>query len=301
MALRSLGSSLLAKTNPGGKYREKEEKEIQQPQIPQKGETGTLSRSLIQEPLERKVPPGSDKIVTAKPTIDETRTPGEAIPQEAAPNMLAGSMGRMVGFPAPAPSQAGGQFTQGITEPNPSPPSVASQTPSVASQAAPGGRVARSVSGGAAPGAAPVSDRSQVLGSQTTQQAPQVVRREGFLPTIASALSGRTIAAPEEGGEQVEDLSRGIGSTGVTRSGGVTSFTPTTSQFIQGAAGNLINTLGQLLGNPFPEKGISEAKQKYSQSPIPAIRGQGSISSAFNNLRSKAGDIFNGLRSLFGR
>lgn len=70
--LRTIGSALLAKSQPGGRFRELEEFARTKPEIPGKGQAGTLSRSLIEEPLTRQVPTGSEKIVSVQPTIEGT-------------------------------------------------------------------------------------------------------------------------------------------------------------------------------------------------------------------------------------
>lgn len=70
--IRTVGSALLAKSLPGGKLRDVEEFARTKPEIPGKGQAGTLSRSLIEEPLTRQVPPGSAKIVGVQPTIEGT-------------------------------------------------------------------------------------------------------------------------------------------------------------------------------------------------------------------------------------
>lgn len=308
MALRSLGSSLLAKNRPGSVFREQKEKQIARQATPGKGELGTVSRDLIQEPLERKVPPGSDKVVTVKPTVDETRVEGEPISQQSTPNLLQGKVGRVVGFPTQAPSQAGGQFTASISPnntPSLSAPSI--QTPRAASQAASGGRTATAVSRSGAPGAGVATRTPQVAGAQTSAQAPAQPRRVGFLPTVANAIAGRVAA--DDPNNPVTNISRGYGDTGVEQQGSqVARFTPTTGQFISGGVGKFIDSVGRALGNPFPEKRLSESLEAFGGAVQPAVEGRGSISKALRsrgftkkNIRNQARAFVPYLRSLFGR
>lgn len=84
--LRSLGSSLVAKSSPGGKLRDLGEQAITTPQIPGKGAIGSISRAGIEEPLKREVPAGSEKIVGALPVVSsQPGLPADVIPSEVMP------------------------------------------------------------------------------------------------------------------------------------------------------------------------------------------------------------------------
>lgn len=294
MALRSLGQSLIAKNKPGAALREQKTLKIQTPKIPEKGEVGTARRKLVQEPLERKASVGSEKVVTAKPTIEETALPGEVSPP-ASDIGLVGGNGKVVGFPGGAPTKAGGALTSEIS------PNVPFSPPSQASRVAPGGRTATAVSGGAAPGAAPaVANVLPVPGEQVTATAPT---REDFftgspeLPSLGLNIAGRAIAAPGEGGAPAPASN---------------TFTPTTGQFVAGGIGSLINRIGQSLGNIFPEGGLSERLERFGGAASPAAAGRGSFSAPIRSLvgrvregarrlRSRASDFRNRLRSFFNR
>jgi len=78
MALRSLGSSLLAKARPGGILRQQAETRATQYLPPTKAQPGNISRIGAEEPILRQPSPGSEKIVAAKPTIEGTTV--ESIP-----------------------------------------------------------------------------------------------------------------------------------------------------------------------------------------------------------------------------
>lgn len=68
--LRSgLGSSLVAKSTPGTRYRETAEAQIPNPGQNQ-GAPGSLSRVQVEEPLERAVSPGSSRAIAVKPLIE---------------------------------------------------------------------------------------------------------------------------------------------------------------------------------------------------------------------------------------
>src|SRR3990167_8772150 len=78
MALRSLGSSLVAKGSPGGTYRKTEERRIETPDLPGRGKVGSIDRAQLEEPLERQVPGGSQKVVGVQPTVESVAgVPGD--------------------------------------------------------------------------------------------------------------------------------------------------------------------------------------------------------------------------------
>ena len=92
--LRSLGSSLVAKSSPGGRLRDLIEQAMTIPQIPGKGAIGSISRAGIEEPLKREVPAGSEKIVGATPVVQsQAGLPADILPSE-------------VGMPMPIPEGA---------------------------------------------------------------------------------------------------------------------------------------------------------------------------------------------------
>lgn len=112
MALRQLGSSLVAKASPGAAYRKAAEQRGQAQNLLEKGQIGTISRQQVEEPFERKVPAGSNKVVSVRPIVESL--PGqpfvEPTPEVAAPEgITAPPAGRPGGAPgAPAPSPGGG-------------------------------------------------------------------------------------------------------------------------------------------------------------------------------------------------
>lgn len=60
--------------SPGSVLRSFLENQFAGIKIPGKGESGSLSRAQLEEPLERSVPVGSNKIVAVKPPIEPTTT-----------------------------------------------------------------------------------------------------------------------------------------------------------------------------------------------------------------------------------
>lgn len=95
--MRTVGSQLFTKAQPGGKLRELAEFTTTKPEIPGKGQIGTLSRGLTEEPLLRDVSPGSAKIVSVQPIIEGVAPLTEA-----------------VGSPTMAPSVAKGAERQAL-------------------------------------------------------------------------------------------------------------------------------------------------------------------------------------------
>lgn len=70
MAQLNPGSSLLAKSSPGSASRKKDEEKIQKTAIPEgAGSVGTASRELLEQPIERPVAPGSQKVVAVRPGV----------------------------------------------------------------------------------------------------------------------------------------------------------------------------------------------------------------------------------------
>lgn len=170
MALRFLGSSLVAKAATGSKTRDLAEQNIQTPSIPGKGDVGSFIREAVEQPLERPVPQGSSKVVASQPLIEGgavTSLPGsdaEAVRE----GMGMGLPGSRVAFEAPrvAPGNAGQALFQGGVAPG-------SPTPSQA-PAAPTSRVTPGVSAQGVSQPSPAQPRStgQVLGSSNTQANP---------------------------------------------------------------------------------------------------------------------------------
>lgn len=83
MAIRQLGSSLVAKSTPGSRYRDIGEAQVVPPGENQ-GEPGSLSRVQAEEPLNRAVSPGSAKTISVKPLLEPT-LPGDQLGKAGIP------------------------------------------------------------------------------------------------------------------------------------------------------------------------------------------------------------------------
>lgn len=84
-------SSLQNSPQAGGLYRKKLEQRSKLEAIPEgKGAIGTMTRNLVEEPIERPVAPGAKKVVGVKPSVVPTEDRG-ILPQNASsPEQVAG-------------------------------------------------------------------------------------------------------------------------------------------------------------------------------------------------------------------
>lgn len=114
--LRSLGSSLVAKSSPGGKLRELKEQSVTTPQIPGKGAIGSISRSGIEEPLKRETPAGSEKVVGMQPIIEsQAGLPADLIPEDIAPAPIPEATSRQVRSSVPSGNNNQALFQGGVS------------------------------------------------------------------------------------------------------------------------------------------------------------------------------------------
>lgn len=136
--LRSLGTSLIAKSSPGGKLRESAERKVNATSIPGKGALGNISRLGLQDPLEAQGSVGSDKIIAQRPLVQGlVNTPTNIGPEQIstpegsrfAPTWQPSPIspdngGDGVGYQAPRQSQPSGNnnqalFQGGVSTPQP--------------------------------------------------------------------------------------------------------------------------------------------------------------------------------------
>lgn len=127
MALRSIGSSLLAKSNPGGAYRKAEEQNIQNPQT--SGDLGLIARSNIEEPIARQVSPGSAKIVAQQPIFEGLVNPSSDLGRGVVPPVNPQPIG-LEGSPVVAPQANNQALFQGNPQPQSQSPAQPAQRPS---------------------------------------------------------------------------------------------------------------------------------------------------------------------------
>lgn len=287
--IRSLGSSLLAKAGTGSLTRKKEETRITKPEIPGKAATGTAGRDLVEETNITPTAPGSEKVVRSAPGIESASLPGVAARQVP----LVAGMG-MTTAPGAAAPGANNQpmFQGGVSGGNRGGGAPASQTGQAGRQAVLG------ASAGAPMGAVATARANRAAEAARTAEAEAAQVQGGRVPFASSELPNI-----------------GIFGSRVSAAGGGESqkpqgqWQPTTGQYIAGAVGKAINTIGQKLGNKLPEMKVSENLQKYGGSSSVAAAGRGSVEKAVQNvsgaLRSvveSAKNTVSKLRSkLFGR
>lgn len=283
MALRTIGSTLQAKANPGGALRSKDESLINRPDIPDSGAVGSVNRQLVEEPLQRQVPEGSAKVVSSTPAVEGTTVAAPGVNTGATPMAPVGLMGEA---PSGTPSRGASQplFAGGVApEAGASAQPRSMVKPGVAASAASGGPVANA---GIATGYLPPeqSQPTQVQG-QASQDNPTV------LGALSNLLGLKTFA--------------GNGNPVIS----------TLGQQIAGTAGKAISAVGNALKAPqIVPGGVGAAMQSYGGAPSVTQSGGGSVSKAvqqaaaalrsynpvqtFQSNVSKAASV---LRSLFGR
>ena|SRR3990167_1886198 len=212
MALRSLGSSLIARAGVGSRTRQGEETRIQKPEIPGKGAVGTLSRKGIEEPLERQVPPGSEKIVSSRPIVESIPgVPADILPDEGfippAPGFE--GVGTPEGFRGNIPSGAQGQalFQGGVSTPQAR--SVSQPVRSTVQRAAAPGRVAQV--------------QAQIPRTPARATAPKVSTAGGsaFLTTGGGLLSGLRSLAQQLSSPVLRSLGKIAGGSSLLNIGNV--------------------------------------------------------------------------------
>lgn len=275
MALRQVGSSLVAKASPGATYRETSEQRITKPEIPGKGGVGTVQRGFLETPFELPVPGGSQKIIRVAPSIESAATPAAAAPAAEIPALAAGvGLPESAGQPQLRSAGANQPMFQGGVSPapsgavNPPAPKAAPATrggkaPSVVAS---GGELAsaRSVKAAGIP-------EASVMGAATEFQAPRPQEVVGsFWPGVGS-LGGRAAAGEETG---THEIPKNFG------------------QAVVGTLGNLAQSIGTAIRAP--ELNIGERAQAFATNPKVTQTGTGSISKPGGTLNA----ISNVLRSL---
>jgi len=265
--LRSLGSSLVAKSSPGGRLREIGERAITTPQIPGKGAIGSISRAGLEEPLKREVPAGSEKVVGMQPIVEsQAGLPADILPSE-------------VGMPMPIP--------EGAT------PSVASSVPSGSRGQAlfQGGVGGQPNAGGATAGAS----------RQATKQVSQGVPFVGYKPPQVETQGGETQQTnpnirpllPQTGINQMAGGKVFAGEGGIPR---------TAAQKVVGGLGKTVSSVPiqavKNVGNMMQSWGGQTIKSAPQARNVPR---PSFIQGVKNQLRSVVQNFFSRLRSRGGR
>jgi hypothetical protein len=275
--LRTMGSSLMAKASPGGAFRKTEEARIDNPALPGKGEIGTISRGMMEEPIERQVPPGSTKVVSSSPAVEPTTeaTPIGMLPtQPLAPTQ---------------PSTPGMTPTRGTGNP----PDVGIIQPALRSQST--GVAGKTTSGGALQGAQaatlyqpPQGPQTDVLGAQAENRLPLAGG-----PGSAS-LAGKVIATGGQGSTQSYSNPNPIVSGARSIAGALGEAGRTVGNALGIPQVGFTSALRSFASNPQNTNALNSAANKVAQSVSSNIRSGGAIGQA-------AQKVSGWLRSLFGK
>lgn len=287
MALRSLGSSLVAKSTPGSASRDLLEKQISKPAIPGKGEIGTTSRDLVSEPQVVAAAPGSEKIVAAGPGVEGSQviSPTEATPTQPMQPLLAGAMGLPQG-----PGQAGSN-NMAMMDGNAG--RVAASAPTT------GGRTASARSGGPVAGSSVAGGNISVPGASTSVAAPRSMDVSPTSPSLANVFSSRVSAdqptiGPMPVGQEVNRGLFGTSSSINPLTGQVMSATKTAGQVLAGAAGKVLSSIPAT-------SNIGNKLQAFGGSSTASASGKGSVSNVLRSIGTGASNVVSKLRSLFGK
>ena len=149
MSLRSLGATLLAKSNPGTALRNKEEQNIggAVPAGNTSAQPNSAVRKTVDQPLEVSVPGGTEKNVAVKPTIQpnvsttqpSTAAQGQGLLPQMGGGAAAAIAGRNINAPA-APVSGGGNV---VSPNNVNSPSLSPTAQKASTSASSAGRVAK--------------------------------------------------------------------------------------------------------------------------------------------------------------
>lgn len=299
MPLRSLGSSLVAKNSPGSKSREIVENRLNSPTVPDKGDPGSLQRSLTEETKVTPVAPGSEKQIRVSPGVSAVRgmdDPGMGLIGSDSPALAGGAAAPRQNYnPAALRSGAAGQaLLQGSGAAPTAPQSSA--TPTAASSAPRAGRTATAVSSA---GSGPAENLlAGIMGTGNVDSGPrQNYQVEKPQPNTEV---GSYKFQPLGGRVQAAD-----GNANKTISGNT----------LQAVAGTLSKAAEKIGGGSIPSIGLRSFASNVNQvanplvSPAAALQSVnkavsqanpiGSAVSGFNNLRSQANNVLSKLRSLF--
>lgn len=256
MALRSLGSNLLAKASPGSSLRETEEQR-KQGAVPEQNagaQPTSVVRETLDQPIEKSVPGGTEKVIASKPAIQPNVSSAPDTGQGLMPQMggaaQAAATGRNIN------SQGGNAPGAAVTAPKSSPTSF---------------KAASSVSS-----TTPVQAKVASYGSNVGMFGPGAIgvgsKNEPSLGTQLPAFSG-------------------LGSVGNRASAADGSGGGNTRNIFQGAAATLANAIDKgvvsavknkgTTSNYTPTSNVSKALMSYANSPSAAKAG---VSSALRSV-----------------
>lgn len=284
MALRSLGSSLVAKSTPGSATRDLLEKQISKPAIPGKGEIGTTNRDLATETGVTPAAPGSEKVIAAGPGVEGSQviSPTEVAPTQAMQPLLAGGMGLPQG-----PGQMG---SNNMAMMDGSASRVAASAPST------GGRTASARSGGPVAGTTTASGSILPSGASSSFQAPAPVVAPQIESFTSRLLGGSKSYADEPGKPSAPQTQYSTAQRNVSQGAAQTAAT-----ILSGNKANMSYGGGAVNAqNP-----TAMSLARYANNPTVTGSGIGSITDVASQLRSMASTAKDKattwLRSLFGK
>ncbi len=256
MALRSLGSSLVAKASPGATYRKQAETSIERPDLPNRGKVGSIDRSQLEEPLERSVPGGSQKIVGVQPTVESVAgVPGDISPAVGLPSGVSATV--------PAGNQNQALFQGGVGAPPSGTPAGRvnpGAAPTVSSNAGGGARPALAYQ----PEVQSVS-KTQVGKPTQVQKVTPTYDRDSFLSAVTS-LGNKTYADTKDAVNKV------------------ISYTPTAGQYIAGGVGKAVGSLANATNN---------AQLRSVANQLQSFGGSRAVGNESLSIRKNVGNVVN--------
>ena len=279
MALRSLGSTLVAKASPGSALRNKIEERAQGAVADQAAgaQPTNVVRENVQQPLEKAVPEGSLKTVSVQPMMQ---------PKNEASGAMQGQGPEAMGL---VPQMGGAARAAETGRPISAPTGLRSATSSVA--AAPvssGANVATKLNETFGPNLSPSQKTSYAQGVTTPQARPtptptqvkNTPSTQAFNPIgfLEGTLGGRVSAADNVGKNTPMDFERNL------------------AQGIAATLGGAIDKAGKFVGGFLPEMNVSENLQKFANNPSTA----GITQNIQKGLSGAANTVSNAAKSVMG-
>lgn len=287
MALRSLGSTLLAKTGTGSALRSADEtrKQGAVQQQASSAQPESVIRKTTEQPLEKAVPEGTDKLLAVQPNIQGKVSLDTTSGSPSAPNSAMGMLPGNVGQPAPSRmnTRMGMLPTaQAAATPRTGQIDSAAASTGTAARAAESGMVTGAPTGFNAPSAqtaATPRSGGVNLGKQLAQAfggwlapeeitayaksgsergTPTQVKNEaptwqssGVNPAFGwlTGVGNRVSAAGEQAGQNVQQFNRNL------------------IQGIANTLGGAIDSGGKFFQNVAPEMNVSENMQSFASRP----------------------------------
>lgn len=286
MALRSLGSVLLSKSNPGTALRNKEEKSMggAVPAGNTSAQPDSAVRKTVDQPLEVSVPGGTEKNVAVKPTLQpnisttqpSTAAQGQGLLPQMGGGAAAAIAGRNINAPA-APASGGGNV---VSPNNVNSPSSNPATQKASTSVSSTGRVATK--------ATPNSNFLSALGVGEKNAPAQT---NSYNPVSTNWQLGTRASAAEGSNNEVgRSLAQGVAAT--------------VANIIDKGVVNAVKNIGKT-NNYQPTSKASQSLMNFASNPK-ASQSSGIISnirSAASNVAQKASNTVqkasSWLRSLF--